>query len=1245
MTHPHDPLPPPPDDPQPDDVWITKLTDEVPPAPPVVPVPVVSVSVRPVTRRMGPRAVAAPMPVEEGSGWAAVLFLSGGLALMIGMISAGYWGISTLHKSQTASRERALLQKTEFGIPELPLSESLNLINNLKPLETDDERAQDLRTGFAPGELGTDPATAHELELMLQPVARATGSDPISSHLSRPHLLRRILPMVPKKLRADFGLAPERLMQIGYSKPEVTLVRVRPWDTGDASDEGRVVYANVRSRPESDLLPFRFWVVREAGIWKCVDYELTYYGLSAGEMATLKVCTRMCPGHVGGAILDRLSDWGNAEHNKEPEQDLAWLKQPIQQMPIALRDSTMILALQDLNNAGLSNELWAKELCELPVSTRSFYRGELRASRDLRAGRAEAGLRECDDFRTRFGDASLSVLEARAQALLSLGRFDDALRDLESLAARFPTESDLIPLLALACRVNDLKPLVSAVTRHPRPGEAVPRAYYALTASRGTDGVHQFIEALASESRCRADAAQLRSRQAESANKPDAALEAMRQALELADEARREEFRQARFQLMLTHGQAAEACALYADDEKLVAALMESLNDEESWPSDKDGVRPLLDPLKRLTQAHPQDHEAWYLLGTAHATLEEWDEAVAAYAHSMQVEPVDKPAATDQPAANPEQLKLAYYSWTSALQSAGRWPDLEQAIEKDAWVAERLAMSLSWSERPEMIEWLQRYVAAHPETPAALNLNVALAQRDRDWGSTRKFLATLIDQEKDENKLDQLRRQLAAACLNDPALEVSCKEIRTAKTLDFACQTLQHRGDTRTLLQFIALLKAARPPRGVRNRLPFWEAHAWAQIGRYQEFDTPAIQKLFLDPPAEDVEAIRTLSEQWNLLTPGPLTISTTNEGILIPDNLLSLRMLVAAAVRMQKSDLLLKNLSDREQREELQLFYAQPAYAALWTAEFRPVRELAPPQLRPTYNSFHRIVLLEPGEVPDPAPWEARLQGLSTELGRSIEIVPLTVSKASPARQVHWVQSGDRQCLVALGSEPADDFAIKEHDDYSRLTPEHRDLLRTHRWWVQVWPGSSHSPEGSRFSETVAAALINEQTLAVYHDGYTRALIGKGPLEFRTATQEVDRFARSTLPWTGLDLEKLKQTRDWTGAFWWSGPKRPAPEPEPVVPEPKSLYERFRSCPADQVLLATIRSDEEWVDDPLEVEVERFVIQAGQLESARCRVVTPSRLRRRLVPGEPLQVSLYQLTAPRTVPRKSGGSSGQGLR
>ena len=68
-------------------------------------------------------------------------------------------------------------------------------------------------------------------------------------------------------------------------------------------------------------------------------------------------------------------------------------------------------------------------------------------------------------------------------------------------------------------------------------------------------------------------------------------------------------------------------------------------------------------------------------------------------------------------------------------------------------------------------------------------------------------------------------------------------------------------------------------------------------------------------------------------------------------------------------------------------------------------------------------------------------------------------------------------------------------------------------------------------------------------------------------------------------------------------------------------------------------------MDEPLVVEVERFVIQEGQLESVRCRVVTPSRLSRQLVTGEPVLVSLYQLHNPHTVPRATGSSLGEAIK
>ena len=85
---------------------------------------------------------------------------------------------------------------------------------------------------------------------------------------------------------------------------------------------------------------------------------------------------------------------------------------------------------------------------------------------------------------------------------------------------------------------------------------------------------------------------------------------------------------------------------------------------------------------------------------------------------------------------------------------------------------------------------------------------------------------------------------------------------------------------------------------------------------------------------------------------------------------------------------------------------------------------------------------------------------------------------------------------------------------------------------------------------------------------------------------------------------------------------------------EQKSLYEQFRSCPPDQVVRATVRNYDEWYSEPLEVEVERFIIQQGELQSVRCRVATPSRLYPRLVSGEPVLLSLYQFHEPHTVPR-----------
>ena len=1200
-----------------------------PPAPPVVPT-----SVRPVTRRMGPRPRAAPVPPEEGSGCAVAGFLLGGALLFVVLIGGGYWGFRTLLTTSAKSREQSFIQKTQFGISGLSAADAHILLNAMHPLETDEERAADLSAGFAAGELGADEATANELELVLERTARAAGSDPISGHLSRPHLLRRIWPMVPKELRDDFALAPERLMGIGYADPEATLVRVRPWNTGDKSEEGRVVYAQLRSHPEGDALPFRFWVVRDQGVWKCVDYELTYYGLSSAEMGTLRVCTLMCVDHPGGDILERLSDWVDPENIKQPELELVWIKAKIHLMPIALRDSTLILSLQSFQDAGLSAERHSKGLADLPESTRSIYRGEIRASRSLESGHAENCLQECDAFRTRFGETNLAVLKYRVQALLALGRFDDALHDLETLVSRYPSDASLIPMLALACRPDDLKLLVAAVMRHPRPGEAITQAYSALTTSRGTESLKQFVEALSLDPRFGADVARLRSWQAETDSNPEAALTAMRQALELASEVRREEFCTATFRHLLTHGQGAEACALYPDDTKLVAALVQSFYEEDCWPYEKEGVRPLLAPLKRLAASRPQDHEVWHLLGSVHSTLEEWDEAIAAFAHSMQVEPAAPPSPEAESPENPERAKLAYFSGFSALQPAGRWAELEQAIEKDPQLMEQLVQRLSWSTEPATMTWAKRFVAEHPESPQALSLQTALAQQAEDWASARQHLASRIDQEKDEAKLDDLRRQLAVACINDPDLEQSWKQILTSKNLNFACEALLQRGETGTLLRLIAILKAERPPRGIRNRLPFWEAQAWAQIGRYREFDSSAIQKLFVNPPAEDLVAIQTLAHQWDGHTLNSERKGIRNE-ILAPDDPQYKRIRLAIAVRLGDIDQLRGLLSEEQEQVRFQFLYSQPAYHSLWTDAYRPLREIAPQRLMPTYFQSRRI-LLEPGGVPDPAEWEARLNGIRSVLGMEVEIVPLTMGQGSPARQIHYVRSGEHDCLVAMGSEPADDFELKE--SYSELTPEHRELLRTHRWWVQVSPSPSTPYGDSLWCETVAAAIVNEQTLAVYHDALRRADIGKGPLEFRAAALEVHRFAHSDQPWSGLDLEKMRRSRDYTGTFWWTGPQRKAPQPESSADEPKSLFEQFRSCMPEQVVRATVRNYGAWHSEPLEVDVERFVIQQGQLQSVRCRVVTPSRLYPRLVTGEPVLLPLYQLHEAHTVRRSQGG-------
>jgi hypothetical protein len=63
-----------------------------------------------------------------------------------------------------------------------------------------------------------------------------------------------------------------------------------------------------------------------------------------------------------------------------------------------------------------------------------------RATRDLHAGRAAEALKALDDYRRKFPKGLLSEEQraARAQALCSLGRFDEATAKLAELAPKSP---------------------------------------------------------------------------------------------------------------------------------------------------------------------------------------------------------------------------------------------------------------------------------------------------------------------------------------------------------------------------------------------------------------------------------------------------------------------------------------------------------------------------------------------------------------------------------------------------------------------------------------------------------------------------------------------------------------------------------------------------------------------------------------------------------------------------------------
>lgn len=1230
MTEPIDPPAYPEEEPLSDSSQVEPAGIETPPDGPAR-----GASVRPPGRRIGPRSpersVAQEMPELLESGWATVAFMFGMLSLLGGLIVLCVWGVSALQTYSADLDQQALIERTEFTLPEMTYDQAFALLNDLRPLETDDERSQDLIAGFANGELGTDEATASDLTKLLERVARASrsASDPIHRHLSRPHLIRRILPIVPEELRSDFALDPERIMEIGYDNPVVLLVRVRPWDTGNSHEVGQVVYAYLRHAPEGTALPFRFWVVREADGWHCVDYELTFYGVSTGEMSALKICTMICPGDKNMEILQRISDWVDPKSIQDPQKDLDWIVANIRQLPPSLRDWNMLLSLQSLHDAGLKDDQYNQGIADLPASTRSTMRGDTAVVLHFAAGRWEAVLKECDSYRARFGEASPRVTIARAKALVALGRFDEAIQDLELISQRLPTEDSVIFSLALACHPGKLTPLISAVLQHPQPSEAIRQGYYALSTACGTDSLRQFTEALSQDARLRADTARLRSWLALRVGDTVAAIESMRKAVEFSDETRRDEFQNDLFYLMLTNGQAAQACGLFNDDAKLIAALMEALN-EESWPDANEQVQQLVDALKRVVAARPQDHEAWYLLGYARNSQKEWDEALSAFAQSLQVQPLDKAANPDQSPLELERQKLAYYDWIFALQSASRWSDLEQAIEKDVEVVENLSPPVAWAKQDDFVAWVKRFAEQHTQASYALSLQLMLAEQAEDWGAVREHLANLIMQEKDNDKKDRLRRRLAVAIVKDPDLEKAVNDLRSPKVLDFAGQILLQNRDTRRLPHLIAAVKASNPPRGIRSRLPFWEAHAWAQLGRFKELNTPAIQKSLAKPAEGDVVETLSLVHKWDGQTPGPEPFTIKTLLASAEDNDQD-REQLASAVRRGDIGSLRNLLADGQHHETLQELYLEPAYAALWSPEFRPIRELAPPRLASLYRT-DEVVLLQSGDALNSTLWESRLKDLSTVFGKEVELVSLNVAEKSPARQVHRVQAGDQECFVAMGVESASDFELQ--DSESRLKPEHKSLLKSHRWWIQAWPAQSDSSVAKIWSEAVAAALVGEQTIAIYHNGDRKAFIQNGTENFRLAALEIHRFSQSHLPWSGLECQKLRQPSGITEEFWWHGPERATLEPEVRFSEPISLFERYRSCTSDQIVRAVIQDSIGWLSESLEVDVEQCVINGGVIQEIRCRVVTPSRLYPRLTVGEPILVPQYQFSGMHTVSR-----------